>query len=177
MELLLAGDLFQVSDDFDALIGLDKLEGHVAVWNELLGTRQPFVERGRVPTDVSRFKRIGILEGRHSARCSAIDTPQTRPLLIFVERVASGATFFKELLSTLFALGLPYSGKRDKGEQRYPQRQATCHREEHAIAGMLLIRSFWLFIGLHWDSPVPGVPTVALSANGAPARGESTMAR
>jgi hypothetical protein len=39
MELLLAGDLFQVGDDFGALIGLYKLEGHVGVRNELVGAR------------------------------------------------------------------------------------------------------------------------------------------
>jgi hypothetical protein len=55
---LLAGELFQVSDDFSAFIGFDKLEGHIAVRNELLWAGQPFVERGGVPSDMSRFERI-----------------------------------------------------------------------------------------------------------------------
>jgi len=140
--ILLTGELFQVRNDFDAFIGLDKLEGHIALWNELLGTSQPFVERGRIPSDMSGFKRIRILEGRHGAGRAAKDTPQARPFLVLVERMAPGTTFFEKLLSAVAALGLPQTGQRHKREQDYPQGQAACHCEEHAIACMLLI---WLF--------------------------------
>jgi len=86
---LLTGELFQVRNNFGALIGLHKLERHIAVGNELFRTSQPFVERGRIPGDMSRLQRVRILEGRHRARRATKDTSQARAFLLFIERVAA----------------------------------------------------------------------------------------
>src|SRR6202162_3078866 len=79
------------------------------------------------------LERLRILEGRHGTGRAAIDAAQPGAFLLFVQRVASAAALFEKLLAMLAVLCLCQSRERQKREERYPQRDATCHHQRYAV--------------------------------------------
>src|SRR5580658_2065884 len=95
----------QVGNNSAPLVRAFHMEGHVGIRHQLVGIREPLVQRLLRPPKVGFLERVGVLERRDGRGRPSVHSAETRTFLVPVKRVAATTTLVKQFLA-MFVSGL-----------------------------------------------------------------------